>query len=159
MTNPSWIVPTGLFINNEFVPAKNGETIDVHNPTNNEKIATIASAGPADIDAAVRAADTALATTWRTTTSSARAKLLNKLADLIERDADELATIEALDAGVLHGDSTNLNIPQATDTLRFYAKIADQTESQMLDIPGGYAQVLRQPYGICAAIVPWNAPL
>ena len=152
-------MPTGLFINNKFVPAAKGETVDVHNPTNNGKIATIAAAGPDDVNAAVEAAATALSTDWRATTPSTRAKLLSNLAALVERDADELATIEAIDAGVLLGDSSNLNIPQAIDTLHFFAKLTDHAESQMLDIPGGYAHILRQPYGICAAIVPWNAPL
>lgn len=152
-------MPTGLFINNEFVPALSGGTIDVHNPSNDEKIASIASAGQDDVNAAVKAAASAWASGWRDTNAGARAKLLSTLATLIERDAADLATLEAIDAGILYGDSQHLNIPQAVETLRYFARLAEQADGQMLDIPGGYAQVSRQPYGVCAAIVPWNAPL
>lgn len=152
-------MPTGLFINNAFVAASSGSTVDVYNPSNDEKIATIAAADEDDVNAAVKAAASAWTSGWRDTTAGTRAKLLLKLATLVERDAAELATLEAVDAGVLYGDSQNLNIPQALETLRYFARLAEQAEGQMLDIPGGYAQVSRQPYGVCAAIVPWNAPL
>ncbi|KAH7010198.1 putative aldehyde dehydrogenase [Ilyonectria destructans] len=86
-------------------------------------------------------------------------QLLNKLADLIERDADDLASIEALDAGVLFGESNGLHISQSLETLRYFAGWADKITGQLLDIPQGYAITRREPLGVCAAIIPWNSPL
>lgn len=152
-------VPSGLFINNQFVPSLTCSTVEVQNPWNDEKLGTISAATLGDVNAAVKAASAAFSSGWKGTPASVRGTLLSKLATLVERDAEVLATIEAIDAGVLYGDSKNLNVPQAIDTLRYFAKLAGEPGGQLLDITGGYAHVLRQPYGVCAAIVPWNAPL
>ncbi|EXJ72497.1 aldehyde dehydrogenase (NAD+) [Cladophialophora psammophila CBS 110553] len=95
---------------------------------------------------------------WRSFPPQLRAGLLSRLADLILRDADDLATIEAIDAGILFRDSKTLHIPQAVETLRFFATLTD-TAGRSLDIPGGFAYTRREPFGVCAAIVAWNAPL
>jgi len=110
------------------------------------------------VDIAVAAAQTAFQG-WRTVAPAKRGQLLNRLADLIERDADDLASLEALDAGVLFGESKGLHIPQATETLRYFAGWADKIAGQLLSIPQGYAYTRREPLGVCAAVVPWNAPL
>lgn len=96
---------------------------------------------------------------WRAVTPAQRGQLLSLLADLIERDADDLASIEALDAGIVFGESKALHIPQATETLRYFAGWADKIAGQLLNIPQGYAYTRREPHGVCAAVVPWNAPL
>lgn len=112
-----------------------------------------------DVDAAVSAAKSALQGPWLTVTPTRRGQLLNRLADLIERDADDLASLEALDAGVLFGESKGLHIPQATETLRYFAGWADKIAGQLFSIPQGYSYTRREPLGVCAAVVPWNAPL
>lgn len=86
-------------------------------------------------------------------------RLLSKLADLIERDAVDLASLESIDAGILYGESLQFNVPQAVDTLRYFAGWADKGAGQSLHIPDGLAYTQHEPLGICAAIVPWNAPL
>lgn len=86
-------------------------------------------------------------------------RLLSKLADLIERDAVELASLESIDAGILYGDSLNFNVPQTVDTLRYFAGWTDKGAGQSLHIPNGLAYTQNEPLGVCAAIVPWNAPL
>lgn len=86
-------------------------------------------------------------------------RLLSKLADLIERDSIELASLEAIDAGILYGESLHLSVPQAVDTLRYFAGWADKGAGQSLPIPNGLAYTQHEPLGVCAAIVPWNAPL
>lgn len=155
----AYSVPLGLFINNQFSPARGGETFEVFNPATGENLGSVSAAQKADIDAAVIAAQTALRTTWSRTTAAQRGQLLHRLADLIERDAEELASIEAIDAGILFGDSKNMHVPQAIETLRYFAGWADKVTGQALDISDGFAYTRREPLGVCAAIVPWNAPL
>ncbi|KAF1851636.1 putative aldehyde dehydrogenase [Cucurbitaria berberidis CBS 394.84] len=152
-------VHSGLFINNQFVPAISGETLDTTNPATGNHLATLAAAQKDDVDAAVEAAQSALRSTWKTTSPPGRGQLLHKLADLFERDAVELATLEAVDAGILLADSTHLHVPQAIEVLKYYAGWADKIDGQALEIPNGMAFTRRQPIGVCAAIVPWNAPL
>lgn len=83
---------------------------------------------------------------------------MNRLADLIEQHGDDLATIEAVDAGILFGESKELHVTQAVETLRFFAKLTERC-GETFEIPGGFGYTQREPYGICAAVVPWNAPL
>jgi aldehyde dehydrogenase (NAD+) len=152
-------INTGLFINNNFKPASSGRTLDVINPASGKHLTTVAAAQSDDIDVAVNAAQDAFRATWRDTLPAKRGQLLNKLADLIERDADQLATIESVDAGILFMDSKGLHVPQAVETLRYFAGWADKISGQALHIPNGMAYTRREPLGVCAAIVPWNSPL
>lgn len=152
-------MPTGLFINNEFVPAKSGATVSLENPASGAKLGDIASAEAADVDEAVKAAETAYKTVWSQTLPEQRRNLLNKLADLMERDAAELASIEAVDAGILYRDSFGMAVPQAVETCRYYAGWADKLDGDSLSLAMGMAYTRREPFGVCAAIVPWNAPL
>jgi aldehyde dehydrogenase (NAD+) len=132
--------------------------LEVENPSTGEKLGTIAAATADDIDRAVKSAKTGFET-WKTVSGPAKAKLLLKLADLIERDAQDLASLEAVDAGTLYTDSIGLNIPQAVGCLRYYAGWADKIDGKTLDMDGGIAYTHREPLGVCGAIVPWNAPL
>ncbi|KAK1766022.1 aldehyde dehydrogenase domain-containing protein [Phialemonium atrogriseum] len=152
-------VNTGLFINNKFQPAAGSSQLDVENPTTRGHLASVSAAQGEDVDAAVESAQAAFQGQWRTILPARRGQLLNKLADLIERDSDDLASLEALDAGVLFGESKGLHISQAVETLRYFAGWADKIAGQLLNIPQGYAFTRREPLGVCAAIVPWNAPL
>lgn len=97
--------------------------------------------------------------TWKSVSGPAKARLLLKLADIIEQDAQNLASLEAVDAGTLYTDSIGLNIPQAVGCLRYYAGWADKMDGKSLEMDGGIAYTHREPIGVCAAIVPWNAPL
>ncbi|GFF22213.1 aldehyde dehydrogenase [Aspergillus udagawae] len=151
-------VPTGLFIHNEFTPSSSNETLTVENPTTGNILGTISAATAADVDRAVTSATTGFQT-WRATPGPERGRLLLKLADLIERDAEEFASLEAVDAGILYTDSMGMNIPQTIANLRYYAGWADKIDGKTLEIPGGVGYTFREPLGVCAAIVPWNAPL
>ncbi|KAJ5309370.1 uncharacterized protein N7443_001831 [Penicillium atrosanguineum] len=151
-------VPTGLFIHNEFVPSLSGKTLDVENPSTGEKLGIISAATADDIDRAVKSAKAGFET-WKTVPGSAKAKLLIKLADLIQRDTHDLASLEAVDAGTLYTDSVGLNVPQAIGCLRYYAGWADKIDGKTLDMDGGIAYTHREPLGVCGAIVPWNSPL
>jgi aldehyde dehydrogenase (NAD+) len=152
-------VETGLFINNEFIEAITGKTLDVENPFTTEKLATVSAAQKEDVDPAVHVAEVAFQNGWRSESPLVRARLLNALADLLERDADELALLEALDAGILFNESKSMHVPQASSTLRYFAGWADKIDGKLLQIPEGMAYTRREPIGTCAAIIPWNAPL
>ncbi|KAH8894026.1 putative aldehyde dehydrogenase [Thozetella sp. PMI_491] len=152
-------VNTGLFIGNEFVPAIGGETLPTENPASGELLAHVSAAQSRDVDAAVASSQAAFEGEWSKTLPAQRGELLRKLSELIERDADELASLEALDVGILFGESKGLHIAQAIETLRHFSGWADKITGQLLNIPQGYAYTRRQPLGVCGAIVPWNSPL
>ena len=151
-------VNTGLFINNEFVTSRDSSTIETQNPATGRILATVSSAQRGDVDAAVAAAKSALPG-WKSLSPARRGQLLTRLADLIERDTDDLALLEAVDAGILIGESKHLHLPQAVEVLRYFAGWADKVSGQSLEIPNGVALTKREALGVCAAIVPWNAPL
>jgi aldehyde dehydrogenase (NAD+) len=158
-TELTFPVPTGLFINNEFVPASDGNTIDLENPAYGTHLATVASARAADVDRAVEVAEKTFRDTWKDTAPETRRSLLHKLADLVDRDAAELASLEAVDAGILYRDSFGMGVPQFSENCRYFAGHADKLDGDAVSIPVGMGYTRREPFGVCAAIVPWNAPL
>ncbi|KAF9887341.1 hypothetical protein FE257_010336 [Aspergillus nanangensis] len=151
-------VPTGLFIHNTFTSSITGATLPVENPTTGAILGHVSAASPDDVNKAVTSSLAGFAT-WKSTPAPARAKLLLRLADLIERDAADFASLEAVDAGILYTDSLGMNVPQAVANLRYYAGWADKIDGKSLAMEGGMAYTHREPLGVCAAIVPWNAPL
>ncbi|XP_078356051.1 aldehyde dehydrogenase X, mitochondrial-like, partial [Oculina patagonica] len=118
---------TKLFINNEFVDSVSGKTFPTVNPVNEEKICDVAEGDKADVDKAVKAASEAfkLGSPWRTMDASLRGKLLYKVADLIERDLDYLASVETLDNGKIFKESVG-NILASAKCFRYYAGWADK---------------------------------
>ena len=102
---------TGLYIDGAWIEA--AETFEDLNPATGELLVEVASGSAQDIDSAVRAARSALEGAWAATPGAARGALLNKLADLVERDAAELARLEALDVGKPVGQPGMLDVPNA----------------------------------------------
>ncbi|EEP79751.1 aldehyde dehydrogenase [Uncinocarpus reesii 1704] len=145
-------IPTGLFINNEFVPSLTGNTLETTNPANGELLATVAAASEKDIDTAVQSAKNAFHTTWKATPATTRQSLMLKLADLIERDGDVLATLEALDGGILLSGSKMMHIPHSAAALRYFAGWADKIDGKSLVIPDGMAYTHREPLGLSELI-------
>ncbi|KAF5020458.1 hypothetical protein F66182_7537 [Fusarium sp. NRRL 66182] len=152
------VVPTGLFIHNQFEAATDDRTVTVENPATGDTIGLISAAQSSDVDRAVVSSRKAF-TAWKTTRPQQRRLLLNRLADLIEQNAQELASIEAVDAGLLYNMSLNLSVQQATETCRYFAGWADKVDGQSIDFDQGIAYTRREPIGVCAAVVPWNTPL
>lgn len=140
------------------MPSSTGQTLAVENPSTGEKLGVVAAAAADDIDRAVKSAKAGFET-WKTVPGPAKGRFLLKLADLVERDAQDLASLEAVDSGTLYTDSMGLNIPQAIGCLRYYAGWADKVDGKTLDMDGGVAYTHKEPLGVCGAIVPWNAPL
>ncbi|RLN32262.1 hypothetical protein BBO99_00001180 [Phytophthora kernoviae] len=151
---------TNLFINNKFVPSSTGSTFDTFNPATEEKIASVAQATSADVDAAVAAARAAFEGPWRTMDATQRGRLLYILADLIEKNADELAQLEALDAGKPSFLTKVLDVQACVNVLRYYAGWADKIHGSTISVPGPYLCYTKQePVGVCGQIIPWNFPL
>ncbi|KAL7628785.1 mitochondrial aldehyde dehydrogenase [Parahypoxylon ruwenzoriense] len=154
------VLPTGLFINNEFVKSSTGTKITSINPTNEEEICSVEAASAADIDKAVTVARAALNhESWRDISGTERGRLMFKLADLVEQEKDLLATIETWDNGKPFGDSLG-DLQEVTDTIRYYAGYADKIHGETIPTTSQkFAYTLRQPIGVCAQIIPWNYPL
>jgi acyl-CoA reductase-like NAD-dependent aldehyde dehydrogenase len=160
--------PKHLLIDGQWVASRANEFFATHDPATGEHLADVARGREADADAAVDAAERAFAgAAWRGTSPMERSRLLWKLADLMERDADQLAQLECLDQGKNWRTARFGEIPAAINQFRYYAgwptKITGETIPTSLSrTPPGkevFAYTLREPVGVVAAIVPWNSPL
>lgn len=152
-------VETRLFIGGEFVPAAEGGLIPVYNPHDNSLLAKVAEATPVDIDRAVAAAQAAFPA-WKRTTAADRGRLLLKLADAIEADAEYLSELETLDTGHPIRDTKNLDVPRTAAAFRYFGGIADKVRGTVNPVDNGFLNyVTREPVGVVGAIVPWNFPL
>jgi aldehyde dehydrogenase (NAD+) len=150
---------TRLFINNEFVDAIDGGTIDVLNPFDNSLLAKVSEARPADIDRAVAAARKAFPA-WAAISPSDRGVLIGKLADAIEKDRDNLSLIETLDTGHPIRDTRNLDVMRTVATFRYFAGMPDKNEGTVIPVDTGFLNyVTRVPVGVVGQVVPWNFPL
>ena len=147
-----------LYIGGEWVDASDGGTLDVYCPANGEQLSVIADATKEDVDRAVDAAWEAFET-WSKTTKAERAIILNKVADLIEENAEKLALLESLDNGKPIRETRAIDVAYSVDHFRYFAGVllADTGEADML--PGNMMSlVLHEPIGVVGQIVPWNFP-
>lgn len=156
-------VPTGLFINGKYVDSvdSKAKTIDVVNPTNGKVLTAISEGLEADVDAAVEAAQKAFDTTWGLhTPGQRRGEILIKIAELIERDTDILASLEALDNGKTFGAAKLFDVPSAASTFRYYGGWADKIQGKTLEVgESKFVYTLHEPVGVAGQIIPWNFPL
>merc|ERR1712071_152711 len=152
---------TQLFIDGQFVDSVSGKTFASVNPSTGKTLCHVAEGDKADIDKAVAAAKRAfkLGSEWRTMDASKRGHLISKLADLIERDADYLASLEALDNGKPLSEAL-FDIECAVGCLRYYSGWADKIHGQQIPADGNVFVVTRkEPVGVVGQIIPWNYPL
>ncbi|XP_022100812.1 retinal dehydrogenase 1-like isoform X2 [Acanthaster planci] len=158
---PPEVKYTQLFINNEFVNSVNAKTFPTINPSTGEKICDIQEGDKTDVDAAVKAAKVAfkLGSPWRSMDASKRALYLLKLADLLVRDKEYIASLETLDNGLIIRGSRS-NVDRAVGLLHYYAGWADKINGKTIPIDGNFFCYTRyEPKGVVAAITPWNAPI
>ena len=154
-----------LFINNEWVSSTHGATLIVEDPSTGREVGRIVDASDADVDRAVAAARAAFDDgRWSNLPPKARERTINKLADLIEANAAELAELEAIDNGKPVGFAKMVDIPGSVDHLRYMAGWASKIGGEVLDPQGSprgqvFSYVSRQPVGVAAQIIPWNFPL
>ncbi len=152
---------TECFIGGKWTAAQSGKTFETINPATEEVIAQVAEGDAADVDAAAKAARQALESgPWSRMDARDRGKCLNKLADLIENELDELAALESLDNGKPIRDSRAADLPLVIDCLRYYAGYADKIHGQTIPISGDYLCYTRkEPVGVVGQIIPWNFPM
>src|SRR5262245_11346835 len=148
-----------LFIDNEFVAAESGSRIPVLNPHDNSLITEVAEAGKADVDRTVEAAREAFPA-WARMAAMDRGRLLLKLADAIEANAEELARLETLDTGHPLRDTKGLDVVRTAFTFRYFGGMADKLQGSVVPVEQGFLNyVVREPLGVVGQIVPWNFPL
>src|SRR6201993_4509978 len=153
---------TKLLINNKWVDSASGKTFPTLNPATGEVISKVAEADAADVDKAVSAARAAFDNgPWRKKlTASQRGVLMNKLADLIEKHADELAQLEALDNGKPYSVARAADLPLTIACYRYYAGWADKLQGKTIPVTGRYFTYTKhEPVGVAGQIIPWNFPL
>jgi acyl-CoA reductase-like NAD-dependent aldehyde dehydrogenase len=154
--------PYPMFIDGAWITPSGGASFPVINPNTNETIGSVAQAGSAEVDAAVRAARRAFDEgPWGTLTARDRGILLGKTADLIEKNLEKLAYLEALDTGKVIMQAIHFDLPQGVDGLRYYCGKARDIHGEIIDtaVPGFWNYRLWQPVGVVLEILPWNGPL
>lgn len=148
----------GLYINGQFQPSSDGKTFDSYCPATGDKLATLAEATKEDVDKAVDSAWKAFAS-WKNTTTTERAAILNKIADIIDEHLDELALIETLDNGKPLRETKAIDIPCGSAHFRYFAGciLAEEGSANVLG-KDMVSLILREPIGVVGQIVPWNFP-
>lgn len=155
--------PRELLIAGRWRPAASGASFEVIDPATGSAFARAAAGDAADVDAAVAAARTAFESPpWSNSTPAWRARLLLRLAELIEANGEELALLETLDNGMPFRMARMVAAFGAAESLRYHAGWATKIggETINLSVPGEWhAYTLREPVGVVGQIVPWNFPL
>ena len=147
-----------LFIDGEFVGAEGGTSLDVFNPATGEKISKIADASKADVDRAVAAARKAFES-FRRTSVYERSALLNKIADVLEQNAEFIATVETIDNGKPIRETRAVDVAWSIEHFRYFAGVILGEEGSANMLKERYLSVvLREPIGVVGQIVPWNFP-
>ena len=147
-----------LLIDGKWLGAVEGGSIDVINPCNGDKFTTIARGGAADIDLAVKAAQGALDGEWGRKSATERGRILHRLGELILRNNEQLAQLEAKDTGKPITVARN-DITAVARYFEFYGAAADKVHGQTIPYLNGYnVSVVRVPHGVTAHIIPWNYP-
>ena len=152
---------TQAFIDGRFVDVASGETFATENPASGQVITHVAAGGAADIDAAVRSARRAFDDgRWSRRAPADRKKVLLRVADAIEAHREELATLEALEAGKPITDCREIDLPDTIKTFRWYAEAIDKVFDAIAPTgPEALGLIVREPIGVVGAVVPWNFPL
>src|SRR5262245_60396429 len=150
-----------LFTGGKWQDSASGKTFATTNPATGETICQVAEGDKVDIDLAVKAARKAFESgPWPKMNASERGRLLHKLADLIEQNQEELASLETLDNGKPYRDSFNIDLPMTAKCYRYYAGWADKIHGKTIPVEGNFFCITRhEPVGVVGQIIPWNFPL
>ena len=153
-----------LYVDGKFTAASDERTFEVTNPSTGEVLAAVACAGVEDIDLAARAAERQFRSgEWSRMDGRERGRLLNRLADLVERDRETIARIESMDNGKLYGFALHADVPNLVATLRYFASLADKLFGQVIPTPSAFGRptltyTVREPLGVIGALGAYNAP-
>jgi acyl-CoA reductase-like NAD-dependent aldehyde dehydrogenase len=155
------IEPGRLFVGGQWREAADGARTEVVDPSRGRVVTTVAEAGPADVDAAVRAAREAFDSgRWSGLSGRERGRILHRVAELIRENADELAHLESLDVGKPITLCHAVDVTNAANDYEHYAALAYSLDGATRDTPlNALAYTKREPLGVVAAITPFNFPL
>ncbi|OIK14986.1 betaine-aldehyde dehydrogenase [Bacillus sp. MUM 116] len=150
-----------LYINGEFVESYSSKTFETYNPATEEVLATVYEAGKEDINHAVKAAKAAFEEgTWSKMSAAERARLIYKLADLVEEHQEELAQLDTLDNGKPIHETRAVDLPGTIEQFRYFAGWATKVMGQTIPVSGHYLNYTRhEPVGVVGQIIPWNYPI
>jgi acyl-CoA reductase-like NAD-dependent aldehyde dehydrogenase len=158
--------PRQLFIGGQWVDALSGETFVTLDPATGEVLTTVSKAGPADVDRAVLAARRAFEGEWSLWAPAQRQRLLFRVSEVIRERATEFAQLECLDNGKSAAVAEAVDVTWVAEIFAYYAGWATKIEGRTIPVsvpwaPGAswHAYTLREPVGVCGAIIPWNFPL
>jgi len=162
MIAPKVKLPPGrLLINGQWQAG--AKTFDSINPASGKVLSQVAEASAEDVDLAVSAARTSLDdrnSPWRKTSASGRGNLIWRLADLVEKNIEELAEIETIDNGKPIWESRHVDMPMVVDVLRYFAGLATKIQGETVNtFETAFTYTLREPVGVVGLIIPWNFPL
>jgi aldehyde dehydrogenase (NAD+) len=155
----AWYPTDQCFIGGRWVAPLSGASLPLEDPSRGVAIGAIARGTAADVDAAVEAAERALAGDWGKLTATERGRLMMKLSELVKMRVDDLARIEAIDVGkpIKQGRADALALARY---MEFYAGAADKVMGETIPYLDGYTvYTLREPHGVTGHIVPWNYPM
>ncbi|SFM36348.1 betaine-aldehyde dehydrogenase [Salibacterium qingdaonense] len=151
-----------MYINGEWVESSTGHTRDIMNPYNQEIIATVSEGDQHDAQQAITAARQAFDQgDWPLLSMVKRGEVVDRIAELIERDKEELAYLESLNTGKTMEESRG-DMGEIAAVFRYYAELTNaETDGEAIDspIPDSTSKIVRGPVGVCGQITPWNYPL
>ncbi|AXH95125.1 aldehyde dehydrogenase family protein [Ornithinimicrobium avium] len=139
--------------------AGQGERVELINPSTGAPIGSLAGASPAQVDEAVAAARAAFTTAGWADDDAGRAQTLRRLADLVHEHAEEIAYLDALEAGKVQRLSVEEDVADVVANLRYFADLADHHEGRQLQGPDGWGWVRGIPIGVVGVVLPWNFPI
>jgi acyl-CoA reductase-like NAD-dependent aldehyde dehydrogenase len=151
-----------LLIDGERAPAADGEAFETIDPSTGQPITSVALGGAEDVDRAVGAARRALEDgPWSKAPAAERARIMNRLADLIETHADELAQLESLDNGKPVKLAKLVDVGQTVAWFRHFAGWAERVRGEVIPVraPDMHCYTRKEPVGVCGQIIPWNFPM
>jgi aldehyde dehydrogenase (NAD+) len=150
-----------MLIDGQWVAAASAKTFESHNPATGELLATVAEGDAEDINRAVAAARRAFEGPWSRVKPFERQAILLRLAELVEKNFDELSALDTLDMGapLMRTRATKQRV---LGMLRYYAGKATSIVGETIEnsLPGDiFSYTLKEPIGVVGAIIPWNGPL
>lgn len=168
MTTTSWheraaalAIDGRALINGQRLAARSGQTFDNHSPIDGRLLGQVARCDAQDVDAAVAAARTAFEDgRWANFAPAKRKRILIKFADLMQKNAAELALLETLDMGKPIKYSQSVDVAGAANCIRWYGEAIDKIYDEIAPAPAhSLALITREPVGVVGAVVPWNYPM
>ena len=150
---------TSIHIDGRWRPARDGRVREIVDPADASALTVVSEGGRADTEDAIAAARRAFTGPWRSTAAGERARLLERIADLLQRDRDGIALAESLDTGKTVEEG-GIDVDDVTEVFRYYAGLADKDAGRLVAAPEGVqSRIVYEPVGVCGLITPWNYPL